>query len=218
MRDYVLIYLISYIITACIFGVICKHINESKGYYGGFAWGFLCVIGVIVVACKSDHPAKMASYYQQSEALSKLTSISTNRKSTDGDNWICIKCGRSVPSYSAGCFCGMKREESQRLRIAKAVNREKEEKQEKDQRAELNNIELLVKYKELLDMGVITTEEFEQKKAMLLSGKSLESGVDVNSSAESIVQADTSEWVCVKCGKTNTNERGTCYYCGPFKT
>lgn len=33
---YVLVVLIVY----CIFGAITKHINESKGYDGGFAWGF----------------------------------------------------------------------------------------------------------------------------------------------------------------------------------
>ena len=48
-------YLIGVIIVAVVFGLITKHINESKGYQGGFAWGFwLGFIGIIVVACRSD--------------------------------------------------------------------------------------------------------------------------------------------------------------------
>ena len=49
-------YIIGILILCCIFGFITKHINESKGYTGGFAWGFfLAVIGIIVVACKPDN-------------------------------------------------------------------------------------------------------------------------------------------------------------------
>ena len=52
-------------------GFLTKHMNEKKGYTGGFAWGFwLGVIGVIVVACKTDltqpsYPANQNAYYQQ---------------------------------------------------------------------------------------------------------------------------------------------------------
>ena len=47
-------------IVAIILGVICgfitKSMNESKGYEGGFAWGFwLNVIGIIVVAVRPYH-------------------------------------------------------------------------------------------------------------------------------------------------------------------
>lgn len=49
-------YIIGGLVVAIVFGLITKHINESKGYQGGFAWGFwLSVIGIIVVACKPDN-------------------------------------------------------------------------------------------------------------------------------------------------------------------
>ena len=49
-------YIIGGVIVGIIFGCITKHINESKGYEGGFAWGFwLSFIGIIVVACKPDN-------------------------------------------------------------------------------------------------------------------------------------------------------------------
>lgn len=47
-------------IVAVILGVVCgfitKSMNESKGYEGGFAWGFwLNIIGIIVVAVRPYH-------------------------------------------------------------------------------------------------------------------------------------------------------------------
>ncbi len=47
------------IIVGIICGFISKSINESKGYDGGFWWGFLLsIIGIIVVAVRpfnKDH-------------------------------------------------------------------------------------------------------------------------------------------------------------------
>ena len=62
--DYLSIFLSTYlvsgiigIIVACVFGAITKNINQSKGYDGGFAWGFwLGVIGIIVVSCRQPNP------------------------------------------------------------------------------------------------------------------------------------------------------------------
>lgn len=49
-------YIVGGLIGCIIFGFISKYINESKGYEGGFAWGFwLNLIGIIVVACKPDN-------------------------------------------------------------------------------------------------------------------------------------------------------------------
>ena len=45
-----------YLLVAIGFGLITRYINKSKGYEGGFAWGFwLAFIGIIVVACKPDN-------------------------------------------------------------------------------------------------------------------------------------------------------------------
>jgi hypothetical protein len=42
------------VIIACIIcGFITKSINQSKGYDGGFAWGFwLTIIGIVIVAVR----------------------------------------------------------------------------------------------------------------------------------------------------------------------
>lgn len=53
--DSVLVFLIAYIVQGTIFGFITKHVAESKGYDGGFAWGFwLGIIGLIVVGFKPN--------------------------------------------------------------------------------------------------------------------------------------------------------------------
>ena len=60
MYDAMTVYFISFIVgivVSCIFGAITKVINEGKGYYGGFAWGFwLGWIGILVVALKQPIP------------------------------------------------------------------------------------------------------------------------------------------------------------------
>lgn len=49
-------YIIGGLIGCIIFGFVTQYINNSKGYEGGFAWGFwLNIIGVIVVACKPEN-------------------------------------------------------------------------------------------------------------------------------------------------------------------
>lgn len=80
-------YLIGYIfgglITCIILGLITKYISKSKGYKGGFAWGFfLNIIGIIVVACKPD-----------------------NRQF-----WLCPSCGgNNANDYKYCMFCGTAR-------------------------------------------------------------------------------------------------------------
>lgn len=50
-------------IIACIVcGFITKSINQSKGYEGGFAWGFwLTIIGIVIVAVRPFNPTSKSS-------------------------------------------------------------------------------------------------------------------------------------------------------------
>ena len=62
----VFVYILIFLGGGIIFGLASKHINESKGYSGGFAWGFfLGLIGIIVVACKPNIN-KQSSYSESS--------------------------------------------------------------------------------------------------------------------------------------------------------
>ncbi len=58
MTYYIIYAVISIVVAVGIrigLGFLTRHMNEKKGYTGGFAWGFwLGTIGIIVVACKTD--------------------------------------------------------------------------------------------------------------------------------------------------------------------
>ena len=138
------------LIVACIFGAITKNINENKGYSGGFAWGFwLGVIGIIVVACRERN-----TYSYSSHSTIANPSRPATEPSTD---WVC-PCGRSHARYVTRCVCGISK--------ADALSGVKNAKN-----TESVNINALKEYKELLDQGIISQEEFDQKKAEILAKK-----------------------------------------------
>ncbi len=73
-----LIYVAIIIVLHIVLGIASRSINQSKGYEGGFAWGFwLGIIGIIVVACKAN---KNTQVYEPN--ISTLNTVSdTNTKS-----------------------------------------------------------------------------------------------------------------------------------------
>ena len=90
---------------ACIFGFITQSINESKGYYGGFAWGFwLGWIGIIVVACKPDNNYQKESIIVPANK-EKLPNRTVTPVALSNGNWQC-SCGRINPGYVSSCVCG----------------------------------------------------------------------------------------------------------------
>ncbi len=90
--------LISFIIgliNCFALGLVTQAINESKGYNGGFGWGFLLnVIGIIVVACKprKKHP--------------EVEIAATPESPAPISSWRC-SCGRYNAVYVSSCVCGM---------------------------------------------------------------------------------------------------------------
>lgn len=97
---------LGYLGSGIIFGCISKHINESKGYEGGFAWGFwLGVIGIIVVACRAD-------YVSPSSAVSASEGYFERLRGSQ-KTWKCI-CGSDVRESLNYCpICRRSREEAQ---------------------------------------------------------------------------------------------------------
>lgn len=145
--------LLGWAIVSSIFGVITKNINENKGYYGGFWWGFLLGwIGIIVVACKSDNTRK--NYYYENEAdraLSAYAAEKTNQNLMMQGGWRCPECGRTNASYVTTCICG----------IPKVFK--------KQETSSLSKADELEKFKKLLDAGAITQEEYDRKKRQILN-------------------------------------------------
>ena len=143
-----LIYLIVRIAVGCLFGMLTKHINESKGHFGGFAWGFwLHWIGVVVVACKEP------AYRPVRESVIRPL----EEEIAPPNTWKC-RCGRYNAMYVSTCACGLGKNQEELPESTSSVPEE-----------EAKNIALLKEYKALLDSGVITQKEFEEKKKSILS-------------------------------------------------
>ena len=102
-------YLLGIIIVGCIFGAVTKTMNENKGYYGGFWWGFfLGWIGIVVIACKKENVS--GNHYYESEADRALSSYAAEKNNQNlmmQGGWRCLECGRTNASYVTTCICGI---------------------------------------------------------------------------------------------------------------
>lgn len=93
-------YFLGYIISGVVFGAITKYVAESKGYEGGFWWGFfLGVIGLLVVGFRPDNHSQGAN--------SPSNSSPAASQGAGGKKWTCIKCSTANPQKSKFCReCG----------------------------------------------------------------------------------------------------------------
>ncbi len=160
-------YLVIYLGCGLVFGCITQAMSEEKGYETGFAWGFwLGIIGIIVVACKPDMRL-LHSYadYNKNSYLSDAAEEKRKQETISSGGWICQQCGRTNQSHTGTCACGLTKNEN-----GSFLKKQMEEKEirYKDER-ELVDIQKLKAYKDLLDSGVISQEEFEKKKNQLLN-------------------------------------------------
>ena len=96
---------------------------------------------------------------------SKLLSTAKKDESSLKDAWKCDKCGMINPNYTGTCSCGNSKNRRGNDNVAETTKKENKD----ELKEELNNIELIKKYKELLDSGAITQEEFDKKKNEILN-------------------------------------------------
>ena len=104
-----MVYLIGVLVYFIMFGLITKYVAESKGYEGGFWWGALLgIIGLLVVGFRPDKKQSNTDAYHQSTP-SDSEAIAP-RRSSESNDWICIKCQTHNPGKSRFCQrCGEKR-------------------------------------------------------------------------------------------------------------
>ena len=85
-----MVYIIGGLVSAVVFGLISRYIAQSKGYEGGFFWGFfLGIIGLLVVGFRPDISGKSGN--PGTGAVPK-------------GMWACAECGASNPESAK--FCG----------------------------------------------------------------------------------------------------------------
>ena len=78
------------------------------------------------------------------------TKENNERRMLANGGWKCSQCGRVNPGYIGSCGCGMSKSDNEA------------------QKQELDNLKKIKNYKNLLDSGVISQEEFDSKKKQLL--------------------------------------------------
>lgn len=179
--------------SSCMMGWATYAINNHKGYTNnGFWWGFwLGLIGLIVVCCKENISERV--YYTSAPSYNQLPpttysnpnynpvpynpqgyapGYSTPNPGSNG--WQC-SCGRFHPPYESSCVCGQTkhtvaaaRAEAKKKAELAAAEAEAQKQAAKAAETESDKIAILKQYKELMDNGVLTPEEFEAKKKQLL--------------------------------------------------
>lgn len=184
------VFLFIYIVNGVIFGIACDKIIKNKGYYDNwFWWGFFFgIVALIVAAVKPENQDNYnsdstSSYYNIDRVFSDENN--TSQQGVDitlkAGGWKCGYCYRVNPSYVGTCACGKSKQDTQNLQemnrrpedtktapvLETAVSEEKEKLTVQTNNEE-HKIGLIKKYKELLDMGAISQDEFNQKKEELL--------------------------------------------------
>ncbi len=152
-----IISLIVTIVIRIIWGIVVDSIITNKHYEENwFWWGFFFgIIALIVALAKPDNK----NYEMSNPYLTRIADEINNRNLLNNTNWKCV-CGKINPNHTGTCSCG------QSKRLLKELEKKKEEEKKlaiklNDENLKLDNLK---KLKELLDMGAITQEEYDNKK------------------------------------------------------
>lgn len=183
------------IIKSCVWGYLCCHIMDGKGYTDTTSWFwlgfFFGIIPVVIALTKPD-----VNVHTEITLVNHSSGGVFNPDREAGDNeWKCSFCRRVNANYVGTCGCGKTKQESEKARQDKVqrtlelrklkqqdsmeINSEKNKDQTiyrtdtsdvntNSDESEYRKVEIIKKYKELLDMNAITQEEFDKKKAELL--------------------------------------------------
>ena len=151
------------IIHGVIWGVATQVVINNKGYEENwFWWGFFFGLIAFIVACvrprEMDY-TEFNSYMNYKKTLDQAADEVRNEQTLAEGGWKCT-CGKVHASYVSSCVCGTNKRQiltKQDAQQETAVNTD-----------EQNNISAIKEYKELMDSGAITPEEFEAKKKQLL--------------------------------------------------
>ena len=151
------------IINGVIWGVATQVVIYHKGYEeNGFWWGFFFGLIAFIVACvrprEMDY-TEFNSYMNYQKSLSEAADQAQNEKTLLEGGWTCA-CGNVHAAYVSSCSCGANKRE--------ALTGQDKQQKDPANTNEQSNISAIKEYKELMDSGVITPEEFEVKKKQLL--------------------------------------------------
>lgn len=174
-----MLYFIILIVQAIIFGFATKIVIENKGYEDNwFWWGFCFGLIALIVACARPQNIDY-SYFRNQTPQSTNTGYPTsygnnltnaankvhNEKLLANGGWKC-SCGKVQASYVSSCSCGRSKSEVQAVEYKK--KQEEDAKKQTETMDEHCRISAIKEYKELMDAGIISPDEFDAKKKQLL--------------------------------------------------
>lgn len=182
-----MLYFVIVIAQAIIFGFATKIVIENKGYADNwFWWGFFFGFIALIVACAKPQNIDYSSFSTQPPTytshqtsygsnLSNAANKVHNEQLLANGGWKC-SCGRVQASYVSSCSCGKSKHEVQAAELKKQEEEKRQEEQKKQEEAkkqaetmdEISKVAAIKEYKELMDAGIISQEEFEAKKKQLL--------------------------------------------------
>ena len=217
------------------FGFGCKAMARRKDFSetGAFWLGFFITwVGLIIVATRPDIKPYIESPTEQRERKEREDAATLR-----SGGWKCANCGKVNERYVATCGCGTFKADSVKLEVSRRKqaieymelkNREKAEKAAQKANSSqsstddnLKVAEAITKFKELKDMGVLSDEEFEErKKSLLLSvndKKIPEPEATSNTDGDKAEKEEEKEWECGDCGTSNPSTSKCCSYCGKIK-
>ena len=87
----------------------------------------------------------------------------------NANEWVCTNCGRINQNYVGTCGCGMtKQNNNANTQTAEVSTADSQHTIDDTGNSPFSTADEIKKYKQLLDMGAITQDEYDQKKAELL--------------------------------------------------
>ena len=176
----VLLVIVSLLIFNIICGAISEKINREKGYDGGFAWGFLlCILGIVVTAVRPYRQYIKTRNNTVSEVphIFWCTGCGSTFSSSNSKHTECptCKCTLKETTILAEDWRRLSSEEKLQLKREFANGKHiksslyNDNNKEKTDSSSFSKADEIRKFKDLLDEGAITEEEYERAKAKLLS-------------------------------------------------
>lgn len=146
--------LIITLVFSVIWGIVVQQIIYNKNYEENwFWWGFFFGIFALIVALTKPYCESQQEYEYQLSRIDKQREENILKN----DGWECANCGKINAQYVGMCSCGNHKSQNESVEFKKASSKD-----------ELENIEKIKAYKDLLDKGIITQEEFDEKKKQIL--------------------------------------------------
>ncbi|MBP5415976.1 MAG: SHOCT domain-containing protein [Clostridiales bacterium] len=142
-------------------------IDRGFGYYTMILAAVVIVIAGIVLLVNMNYGEDYSYSPSYSVSNSYMQNYHDYNREAGANEWRCT-CGKVNPNFTGTCSCGMRKSQVVASRKAAAAPIVETNRAKLAEQKELEKIQLLKDYKELFDSGILSQEEFDEKKKKLL--------------------------------------------------